>query len=133
MVLLVEQIVGARRTHHVVDAMADLAVARRSRVVVAGVSWPGLERRLRRSQVSPPSSVAKTPAAEMPTQSLSGLVRVGTMVCRTKPGRSGIPVVGGGMIGQSLDPCPRLAPVVALVSRLAGLVPAIEPPMRVAE
>src|SRR6187431_2120525 len=71
-VLLVKHVTRARRTHHVVDAVPDFAIAWCGRVVV----WPhasAFERRLRRSHVAPPSSVAKTPAAEIPTQSFFAL------------------------------------------------------------
>src|SRR5207344_253934 len=54
--------------------------------------WPhasAFERRLRRSHVAPPSSVAKTPAAEIPTQSFFGLLGSDTMVCSTNPAAPG--------------------------------------------
>src|SRR5262245_33053055 len=39
MVLLVKHVAGTRRTHHVVDAMSDLAVARRGGMVVVSARF----------------------------------------------------------------------------------------------
>jgi hypothetical protein len=59
------------------------------------------ESRFRRSHVRPASSLAKTPAAEIPIQSFSRIVRGSeTIVCSTRPRRSGIPAFGRRMIGQ---------------------------------
>ena len=64
--------------------------------------------RLRRSQLLPPSSVAKTPAAEMPTQSLSASAGSNRIVCRTNPAPPGfqLPDDGGlrlsGNVGARL-------------------------------
>ena len=83
-VLLVKHVACARRTHHVVDAVPDVAIAWRGRVVVVN-ACVGVREAVAASQVAPPSSVAKMPAAEIPTQSFFGLPGSDTMVCSTNP------------------------------------------------
>jgi hypothetical protein len=52
--------------------------------------------RLRRSRLLPPSSVAKTPSAEMPTQILSASAGSNRIVCRTNPAPPGFQLPDGG-------------------------------------
>src|SRR6476646_11984071 len=71
----------------------------------AGWAWPspslGSARLLRRSHVTPPSSVAKTPAAEIPTHIRSGSFGSATIVWRTSPAAPG---PHSGADGWSVSP-----------------------------
>ena len=78
---------------------------------------------MRRSQLAPPSSVAKTPAAEMPTQSFAASAGSATMVCSTSPAAPGFQLAAEGW-SVSASIRAHVAPRSWLASRLAGLVPA---------
>ncbi|MFC5039659.1 hypothetical protein [Ornithinimicrobium kibberense] len=83
----------------------------------------GSARSLRRSHVTPPSSVAKTPAAEIPTHIRSGSCGSATMVCRTRPAAPGLHSWADGWSVRPLT-LAHVPPSSSLTSRLAGLVPA---------
>ena len=93
---------------------------------------PAFERRLRRSQVAPPSSVAKTPAAEMPIQSFSGLAGSEQDRVQDEARGAGIPACGGRVIGQGLDPLPGLAAIEA-PQQARGLGSGVEPAVGVTQ
>src|SRR5215475_1067336 len=85
------------------------------------------DRRLRRSQVVPPSSVAKTPAAEIPIQSFLAFAGSNKIVCNTNPAAPGLQLSAEGW---SRKPCTssQFLPPSRLESNLAGLVPAYSVP-----
>ena len=124
---------GPSRTHAAnVASCAAVSLRRRPRAPARFVRpaspaclWlaPAFDKRLRRSQVAPPSSVANTPAAEMPTQSFCGSDRTARIVCRTRPATPGFQ---SATEGCSVRPSifSHVRPPSRLCSRLAGLVPA---------
>src|SRR5215468_1838933 len=81
------------------------------------------DRRLRRSQVAPPSSVAKTPAAEIPIQSFLEFSGSDKIVCNTNPAPPGVQLSEEGW-SRKPRTSSQFLPPSRLESNLAGLVPA---------
>ncbi len=111
-VLLVEQVFPAGRAHHVVDAVADLAVARRGGMVVTFASLG-----VGQSVTPLPGRAAVLGGEDARSRDadpkLLRIGRVGEDGVQHQPCRTGIPASGRGVVGQTLDPLPGLATIVA--------------------
>ena len=121
MVLLVEEVAGARRAHHVVHAMPGLAVARRGRVVVP-VAGPGV----REPVAALPGRAAVLGGEDTRGRDadpeLVGVRRVRDDVCRTSPAAPGSQLAAEGCsvrasIRSQVRPPSRLRKRLAAWSR----------------
>src|SRR4051812_27412942 len=110
-VLLVKHVARARRTHHVVDAVADVAIAWRGRMVVV-TKCLGVREAV---AALPGSSAVLGCEAAGRRDSTPELFRVAGIRhdgVQPQPGSTGVPATGRGVIRQSLNPFPIFTAVV---------------------
>ena len=111
-ILLIKQISGARRPHHVVDAVSDFAVAG-----PRGMSVFGARSRVRESIAAIPSLAAilrrKDAGRRNSDPEFFGIRRISQNRMQDQSGCAGIPTAGGRMIAQALNFLPSLAAIAA--------------------
>ena len=108
MVLLIEPVRLPGRHHQAMDALAEFGIT----LLLGQVNRQRVPR-LRGSQLSPPSAVWNTPAAEMPTQIWSVSLGMRHERMQDQPAAAGLPVRPRRMVAQAGDMLPGLAIVVA--------------------
>ena len=130
-VLLVKHVACARRTYHVVDAVPDVAIAWRGRVVVVNTGFgvreavaalPGRSTVLGREDAGRRDSDPE----------LFRIVRIRHDGVQHQPGGTGVPAIGRGVVRQGLYSFPIFTPVLT-GQKVSWFSAGIQRPMRVAE
>src|ERR1700722_11836206 len=110
-VLLVKHVARPWRTHHVVDAVPDVTIAWRGRVVAQTGCFG-----VRQVVAALPCRAAilgrEDTGRRDSNPELFGVARIGNDRVQHQPGSTGVPASGGGVIRQSRDPRPILTAVL---------------------
>ena len=130
-VLLVKHVACARRTHHVVDAVPDVAIAWRGRVVVVNARVG-----VREAVAALPSRSAvlgrEDAGRRDSNPELFRVARIRHDGVQHQPRSTGIPAAGRGVIRQSLYPSPIFAAVLT-GQKVRWFAAGIKRPVRVAQ
>ena len=126
MVLLVKHVACAWRTHHVVDAVPNVTIAWRGRVVAVTTCFG-----VRQAVAALPCRSAVLGSEDAGRRDsnpeLFWIARIKNDGVQHQPGSTGVPVIGRGVIRQSMFRTHSLPPFL-LARRFAGLVPAYSVP-----